>query len=64
MHLHGQPFYIMALGKAGDGPWKASIPLNFVNPIMRDTMTVAAGSYAVLLFKANYPGLWMFHCHM
>lgn len=64
LHLHGQFHYTLARGKAGDGPWNSSIPLNFETAIMRDVSTVAPKSYIVLLFKAVRQGLWFFHCHM
>lgn len=30
----------------------------------RDTVAVNAGSYAVLRFRAQNPGVWLFHCHI
>jgi iron transport multicopper oxidase len=31
---------------------------------MRDTIAVMPNSYVVLRFKANNPGVWLFHCHI
>jgi iron transport multicopper oxidase len=30
----------------------------------RDTVTTPASGYLVIRFKADNPGVWMFHCHM
>ncbi|KAH3864587.1 uncharacterized protein LOC127856351 [Dreissena polymorpha] len=32
--------------------------------VWKDTVTVPAGGYAVIRFKADNHGLWMVHCHM
>ena len=32
--------------------------------IMRDTYLMQPGEKAELIFEANNPGLWLFHCHM
>ena len=46
IHAHGRRVYIMARGHEGDGPFNASRDtLNTVDPIMRDTVTVAATSF-------------------
>ena len=53
MHLHGHHFWINSFefGK---------IP----KMIMRDTYLMQPGEKAELIFEANNPGLWLFHCHM
>lgn len=33
-------------------------------PAKRDTISVNANSYAVIRFKADNPGVWLFHCHI
>ena len=53
-HLHGHYFYV--LGKP-DG-------LNLVDPPRKDTVNVPAKSRLVLLWQANNPGHWFFHCHI
>ncbi|KAF4761668.1 hypothetical protein N7455_003394 [Penicillium solitum] len=31
---------------------------------LRDTVQIPSRGYAVLRFRANNPGIWLFHCHM
>ncbi|CRL29634.1 Cupredoxin [Penicillium camemberti] len=31
---------------------------------LRDTVQIPSRGYAVLRFRANNPGVWLFHCHM
>ena len=38
--------------------------LNFENPMKRTSVSVPAQGYVVVRFKANNPGLWLFHCHI
>ncbi|KAH3772987.1 hypothetical protein DPMN_174335 [Dreissena polymorpha] len=39
-------------------------PRNLVNPVYKDTVTVGSkGGYAIIRFKADNPGIWLFHCH-
>ena len=46
IHAHGRRVYVMGRGKENDGPYNATRDtLNLVNPIMRDTVTVAASSW-------------------
>ena len=37
---------------------------NLVNPVYRDSVTVFVGSWAVIRFKADNPGIWFMHCHI
>ena len=37
--------------------------LNLKTPPVKDTVVVPARGYVVLQFKANNPGVWLFHCH-
>lgn len=53
-HLHGHYFYV--LGKPGK--------LNLVDPPRKDTVNVPAGETLVLVWKADNPGRWFFHCHI
>lgn len=53
MHLHGHTFQVLSKnGKSLTG-----------SPIMKDTINVRPGEEYVIAFKANNPGIWMFHCH-
>ena len=38
--------------------------MNFENPPMRTGVNVPAMGYVVVRFKADNPGIWMFHCHI
>lgn len=63
MHLHGHKFWLLGLG---EGVYNESVHerrLNKYNPILRDTMTLPIGYWAVLRFRADNPGVWPFHCH-
>ena len=42
----------------------SNIPgLNLENPILKDTIMIPTGSYAVIRFKSDNPGVWLMHCH-
>lgn len=32
--------------------------------ILRDTVQIPSRGYAVLRFRADNPGVWLFHCHV
>ena len=53
MHLHGQHFWVQSreFGK------------NHYH-LLRDTCLMQPGEKADLIFVADNPGLWLFHCHM
>jgi FtsP/CotA-like multicopper oxidase with cupredoxin domain len=53
MHLHGHDFQVLSR----DGQ-----PLTG-SPIFLDTVDVFPGETYDIAFKADNPGLWMFHCH-
>jgi FtsP/CotA-like multicopper oxidase with cupredoxin domain len=53
MHLHGQFFYVLT--KNGE-PVKGS-------PIVKDTLNVRPNETYEIVFIADNPGNWMFHCH-
>ena len=53
MHLHGHDFQVLTRdGKPVTG-----------SPIFLDTLEVLPGETYDIAFKADNPGLWMFHCH-
>jgi FtsP/CotA-like multicopper oxidase with cupredoxin domain len=53
MHLHGHDFQVLTRdGKPVMG-----------SPIYMDTLAVLPGETYDIAFKADNPGLWMFHCH-
>jgi iron transport multicopper oxidase len=65
MHIHGHNFWVVGMGNRLDGDYNPDkFPLNTVNPVRRDSVTVNGNSYVVLRFVANNPGIWFVHCHM
>ncbi len=52
MHLHGHRFQVVQIGA-----------LRFAGAL-RDTVRVPAGQRVVIVFDADNPGTWAFHCHM
>ncbi|KAJ1959409.1 ferroxidase fet3 [Dipsacomyces acuminosporus] len=64
-HLHGHVFQIVERGYINDttGALSRTIPTWGYNPVQRDTIYIPQGEYAVIRFKANNPGTWLFHCH-
>ena len=74
-HLHGHDFYILASHRSEHGwgsysPWatagSSSIApeLNLINPVKKDTVSVPRRGYVILRFRADNPGIWLFHCHV
>jgi len=72
-HLHGFSPYVLQTYASGArfGSWNPfemleapGGPLNLNNPVMRDTFLVPRKGYIVLRFRANNPGIWLFHCHV
>ena len=53
MHLHGHHFWVLMDNPTADAPSGK-----------RDTWLMPTGSRAKLVFVADNPGLWLFHCHM
>lgn len=54
MHLHGQDFKVVA--KDGE-------PLRPEQQIVMNTLSVDAGETYDIVFVADTPGTWVFHCH-
>ena len=53
MHLHGHHFWVRSREFGDD-----------TRDVLRDTYLMAPGETADLVFIADNPGLWLFHCHM
>ena len=66
-HLHGHHFQVLDRPRTGAGDWpgpaRASRKYNR-KPPRRDTVAVFPKSHAVLRFKADNPGVYLFHCHI
>ena len=54
MHLHGQDFKVVA--KDGE-------PLRAEQQLVMNTLSVDAGETYDVVFVAESPGTWVFHCH-
>ncbi|KAE8147072.1 multicopper oxidase-domain-containing protein [Aspergillus avenaceus] len=75
-HLHGHSFYVMHVYEASQGwgsynpstdvipPGLESQSYNLSRAMLRDTIYVPSRGYAVLRFRADNPGVWLFHCHI
>ena len=60
IHLHGHDFWQVALG-SGPG---AGASLTLTNPTRRDTSTVPAFGFLIIVFRSDNPGAWLMHCHI
>lgn len=66
-HLHGHAFQaiIRADDDAGDYDPTAVDPASLpAAPMRRDTLMVRPTSHFVIRFRADNPGVWLFHCHI
>lgn len=77
---HGHNFYVIDIYESPPGstrwgsynPWATSSdgqtttthPYNLSKAVLRDTVQILRRGYAVLRFKADNPGVWLFHCHV
>ncbi|PIA12998.1 hypothetical protein COEREDRAFT_94807 [Coemansia reversa NRRL 1564] len=72
MHLHGHTFQIIEYGpidiemfpNSERNPSTASIIKASNHPMERDTIVIPIMQYVKLRFRADNPGVWLFHCHM
>ncbi|KAH8799035.1 Cupredoxin [Xylogone sp. PMI_703] len=63
-HLHGHQFQVCERPSSGKGVYTGK-GRNFPSiPPKRYTVSVNSGSYAVIRFKADNHGVWLFHCHI
>ncbi|KAF2396460.1 iron transport multicopper oxidase FET3 [Trichodelitschia bisporula] len=66
-HLHGHNFQVVSRSADEAGPFvaNASIEAAFPSvPMRRDTILVRPNGNFVLRFRADNPGIWLFHCHI
>ncbi|KAI4354614.1 hypothetical protein L6164_003463 [Bauhinia variegata] len=63
MHIHGFNFHVLAQGFGNYDANTTEPTFNLVNPLVRNTIGVPVGGWAVLRFIANNPGIWLAHCH-
>ncbi|CAM0952252.1 unnamed protein product [Alopecurus aequalis] len=64
-HLHGHDFWVLGHGDGKFDPaadaWRL---LNVKDPIMKNTVPLHPDGWTALRFRANNPGVWLFHCHI
>ncbi|KAF3937579.1 Laccase-4 [Dactylella cylindrospora] len=65
-HLHGHTFQLIYRSDVDAGLYNASDPsVEFAKkPMRRDTVLINPGGNMVLRFRADNPGIWLFHCHI
>ena len=63
-HLHGHNFQAVARGEESSqdyNPANATFP---AVPMRRDVLLAKPYSHIVMRFRADNPGVWLFHCHI
>ncbi|KAG0656842.1 sphingosine N-acyltransferase lac1, partial [Rhodotorula mucilaginosa] len=64
-HLHNSPMFVLSSGPGVISPEEASrLQHNLTNPLRRDTITVAPGTWRVVRVITDIPGTLLFHCHI
>lgn len=64
-HLHGHNFQAIARGDENAGVYDPNNHTAFpAIPMRRDVLMTRPTSYFVIRFKADNPGVWLFHCHI
>lgn len=68
MHLHGHAFQAIYRSEESAGfydPTNVTVNGAFrAIPMRRDTFVIMPEGFFVLRFKADNPGVWLFHCHI
>lgn len=66
MHLHGHQYQVLQRGYPDTGGvWDGVYDQNVSStPVRRDTVMLNKNSSSVWRFKADNPGVWLFHCHI
>lgn len=60
MHIHGFNFHVLAQGFGNYNSARDERKFNFVNPQIRNTISVPVGGWSVVRFQANNPGWFNF----
>jgi len=72
-HLHGYNFYIVAMGRLGNETTVEEVKAHdelglierkFIEPVLKDSVTLPDGGYTIIRFTADNPGWWLMHCHL
>lgn len=61
IHLHGHKFWVLGYGK--NETFNESNLITKNNPY-RDTAYIPQNGWLGIRFKADNPGVWIFHCHI
>lgn len=59
IHIHGFNFHVLAQGFGNYNSTRDQPKFNFVNPQLRNTISVPVGGWSVIRFQANNPG-WFY----
>ncbi|KAI8062306.1 Cupredoxin [Gilbertella persicaria] len=63
-HFHGHTFQLVGRGEGVFDGNRSAVQWITNNPARRDTIRVDAGGYSIIRFRADNPGVWIFHCHI
>lgn len=64
-HLHGHNFQLLYRSPEDAGVFIEDESITFPTvPMRRDTVVVRGNGNIVLRFRADNPGVWLFHCHI
>jgi len=63
-HLHGHAFQVIYRSELDAGDYDPSNTTYPAVPMKRDTVLAPPNGNVVIRFRADNPGLWLFHCHL
>jgi iron transport multicopper oxidase len=64
-HLHGHAFQVVTRSEDDAGFFDPSNVTTLpTTPMKRDTVLVRPNGHIILRFRADNPGVWLFHCHI
>jgi len=63
-HLHGHQFQLLDRPRSDTGSWQGHGTGRGTPPGRKDVVAVNANSHAILRFKINHAGVFLFHCHI
>jgi len=65
LHLHGRNFQVVYRSEDDAGAFDASTASKPPEiPMRRDVVLAPPGGYVVIRYRADNPGIWLFHCHL
>ncbi|OWM75202.1 hypothetical protein CDL15_Pgr023723 [Punica granatum] len=64
MHVHGYSFYVVGSGVGNFNNVTDSLTYNLVDPVQLNTVRTPKIGWVTIRFKANNPGVWLWHCHL